>query len=187
MNCYSWLLTYHCIVANSTHHSSYTIPPTKASLAVTFRMPSVGTSTQEPVEVKSLESCDAERSSYDESSSSEQFLLNHSEDFDVEAQPSQHQPRPGDKLSTTVPTVREIRIREFEARVSAKFADLLGPWQPYVTPVFAALRKLLYFAFCLGLGALALIIVWTILIGISIVVGKLAIVAIWIWKKIGLI
>lgn len=129
----------------------------------------------DPAETKAPESGGIACSS--PASASSQLSLSHEfQDFAIEAQSSRHFPDLSDTLSNAGAPIKRVKIQE-----SAINAEAFQPW------VLSLLEKLLVLIFSLFLGTLGLFIVCTVLISIYIVIGKVALAALWVWKKVGLI
>ncbi|RYP16102.1 hypothetical protein DL765_005303 [Monosporascus sp. GIB2] len=127
---------------------------------------------------------------YDNSSSQQSPLLGNPEDFDIEAQqPPRYHPDLGDGQGKAAAASTEgMRLQEPAAGTRPRCAaEALRPDQRSLSPVLVAMQKLCYLALYLLFGALGLIVVFTLLIGIGIVLGELVTVAFWIWRKVGLI
>ncbi|RYP86544.1 hypothetical protein DL769_000716 [Monosporascus sp. CRB-8-3] len=126
---------------------------------------------------------------YDNSPSQQSPLLGNPEDFDVEAQqPPRYHPGLGDGQGEVAASTEGMRLEEPAVGTRPRCAtESLRPDQRCPGPVLAVIQKLCHLTLYLLFGSLGLIVAFTLLIGISIVLSKFAMVAIWIWRKIGLI
>ncbi|RYO86914.1 hypothetical protein DL766_003310 [Monosporascus sp. MC13-8B] len=127
---------------------------------------------------------------YDNSSSQQSPLLRNPEDFDIEAQqPPRYHPDLGDgQGKAAAESTEAMRLQEPAAGTRPRCAaEALRPDRRYMGPVLVVIRKLCHLALYLLFGALGLIVAFTLLIGIGIVLTKLAMVASWICEKIGLL
>ncbi|RYP51937.1 hypothetical protein DL768_002813 [Monosporascus sp. mg162] len=126
---------------------------------------------------------------YDNSSPQKSPLLGNPEDFDIEAQqPPRYHPGLGDGQDNAAALAEGMRFQESAARARPRCAaEALRPNLRCPGPVLAVIQKLCHLTFYLFFSALGLFAALFLLIGMGFVLIKFATVAVWIWRKVGLI
>ncbi|RYP56263.1 hypothetical protein DL771_012050 [Monosporascus sp. 5C6A] len=143
----------------------------------------------QPLQPECSEVDDATCPPYDDSSSQQSLLRANPEDFDIEAQqPPRYHAGLGDGQGEAALLTEGMRLQESTVGTRRRSAaEALLPNQRCPGPVLAVIQKLCRLSFYLLFGGLGLLAVFTVVGGIFIVLGKLLMVAVWIWEKVGLI